>query len=345
MSEPVVATLDIGGTKIAGALVASDGRLLVRTQRPTPARAGSEELSAVLRGVIDELRATRTWPRTQAVGIASTGPVDSHAGTVSPVNIPGWRSYAITRQVGEMAGGLPVVLLGDAVAMAMGEQWLGAARDVDGALCVVVSTGVGGGLVIDGRVYRGPTGNAGHIGHISVELDGDLCVCGARGCVERMASGPSILRTALGLGWTPDRASEATTAGVASAARSGDAAALGAFDRAAKALAAGVAAVASLLDLRLVVIGGGVAEAGDVLFDPLRDHLTEYAKLPFVDRVEVRPAALGRDAGLVGAALAAFVECREHTADRPPANDVLQEGAVPNPAVTSYPGHGASVED
>jgi glucokinase len=255
--------------------------------------------------VIAELRAVPQWPAAVAVGIGSAGPVDASVGTVSPVNVPGWRDYPLVAGVTEAVGGLPVVLTGDGVAIAAAEHWLGAARGHDNAVCMVVSTGVGGGLVLGGRVYPGPTGNAGHIGHISVDLDGDPCPCGSRGCVERIASGPNIARRALESGWRPPAGAEPTAAAVADSARAGDPVALASFDRAAQALAAGIAATANLVELGIVVIGGGVAGAGPLLFDPLRAHLARYATLSFTSGMKVVPALLGTDAGLVGAAAAA----------------------------------------
>ncbi|MGH3323915.1 MAG: ROK family protein, partial [Streptomyces sp.] len=203
MHTDLVVALDVGGTKIAGALVDSGGGLLQRAQRPTPARAHGERVLAAVGEVLDELAASPLWPDARAVGIGSAGPVDAKAGTVSPVNIPGWRDYPLVDGVRERTGGLPVTLVGDGVAMAAAEHWQGAARGRTGALCLVVSTGVGGGLILGGALHPGPTGNAGHIGHISVDLDGDSCPCGGRGCVERIASGPNISRRALAEGWRP----------------------------------------------------------------------------------------------------------------------------------------------
>lgn len=302
---PLVAALDIGGTKIAGALIDREGRLLVRALRPTPPSADGETVMGAVGEVVDELRAAPQWSGAIAVGIGSAGPVDAVHGTVSPVNVPGWRDFPLVQRVGDAVGGLPVVLTGDGVAMTAAEHWQGAARGYDNALCMVVSTGVGGGLVLGGALLPGPTGNAGHIGHISVDLDGDPCPCGSRGCVERIASGPNIARRALEGGWRPPSGAAATAASVAAAARDGDAVALASFDRAAQALAAGIAATATLVEIHVAVVGGGVSAAGPILFDPLRDHLSRYATLSFAAGVDVVPAKLGTDAGLVGAAAAA----------------------------------------
>ncbi|GGV91800.1 hypothetical protein GCM10015535_51100 [Streptomyces gelaticus] len=305
MHTDLVAALDVGGTKIAAALVDGDGALLVRAQRPTPAREGAETVMGAVAEVLAELSGSPLWGRATAVGIGSAGPVDASAGTVSPVNVPGWRDFPLVERVGKAVGGLPVELVGDGVAMTAAEHWLGAARGYDNALCMVVSTGVGGGLVLGGELHPGPTGNAGHIGHVSVDLDGAPCPCGSRGCVERIASGPNIARRALEAGWRPGPDGDASAAAVAAAARAGDPVALASFERAAQALAAGIAATAALVEIDIAVIGGGVAGAGDILFAPLRRALQRYATLSFIRQIEVAPAVMGTDAGLVGAAAAA----------------------------------------
>ncbi|WP_327394693.1 ROK family protein [Streptomyces phaeochromogenes] len=306
MHTDLVAALDIGGTKIAGALVDGHGRILLRAQRPTPAQEGGETVMAAVDAVLGELTASPLWSRATAIGIGSAGPVDASAGTVSPVNVPGWRDYPLVERVRAATAGLPVELIGDGVAITAAEHWQGAARGHDNALCMVVSTGVGGGLVLGGQLHPGPTGNAGHIGHISVELDGDRCPCGSRGCVERIASGPNIARRAIEGGWQPGAEGDTSAAAVAASARAGDPVAVASFERAAQALAAGIAATATLVEIDIAVIGGGVGKAGDVLFTPLRAALRDYATLSFVQRLTVTPAQMGTDAGLVGAAAAAL---------------------------------------
>jgi len=310
----VYAALDIGGTKIAGALVDEEGSVVHRAELPTPARESAQRMARTIDAVIDTLSAAPAWGTVRGVGIASAGPVDTAAGTVSPVNIPAWRDFPLVESVRAhplLLTGLEPVLLGDAVAMAAAEHWLGAARGVDNALCMVVSTGVGGGYVLGGRLHPGPSGNAGHIGHISVGIDGPPCACGARGCVEGYASGTAITRYAVQTGWSPGPGSQPSAAAVAASAREGDERALAAYDRSARALAAAIAGSAALLEIEVAVIGGGVAQAGETLFTPLRRHLRAFAVLDFVRDLKVRPAALARDAGLIGAAAAArqqFVE-------------------------------------
>ncbi|NEY34781.1 ROK family protein, partial [Streptomyces sp. PRKS01-65] len=327
----VYGALDIGGTKIAGALVDPRGRLLARSECPTPAREPAETLMGAVTGVLDELAGHPAWRDLARLGIASAGPVDMAAGTVSPVNIPGWRGFPLVERVRShprVPAHADPVLIGDAVAMAAAEHWRGAARGVDSALCMVVSTGIGGGLVLGGRLHAGRTGNAGHIGHISVDLDGSVCPCGARGCVEGLASGTAIAARALAAGWRPPAGVAATAAAVAAAARAGDPVALAAYERAAQALAAAIAATTALVELDLVVIGGGVAQAGDTLFAPLRRHMAGYATLDFTRGVPIVPAELALDAGLIGAAAVAAA----------PLARSAGTGGTAVPAVTSPPG-------
>jgi glucokinase len=193
--------------------------------------------------------------------------------------------------------GVPVRLAGDGLCMALGEHWRGAGEGAAFMLGMVISTGIGGGLVLDGAPYDGRTGNAGHVGHTIVDVDGPPCRCGARGCVEAIASGPNLVAWARAQGWSGADAKE-----LAAAAAAGDDLALRAFRRGARAVAAMIASVAAVCDLDLVVIGGGVANAGSVLFDPLREALGGYAAIDFTRGVRVLPAALGGEAGLVGAA-------------------------------------------
>ncbi|WP_443067691.1 ROK family protein [Streptomyces sp. NBC_01351] len=302
--------IDIGGTKIAGALVHPDGTMTATTRRPTPRGAdgaGADAVMGAVAEVVAELSDSPLWSSAVRCGIGSAGPVDASRGTVSPVNIGAWREFPLQARVeAELAARgaeLPTVLAGDGVAMTAAEHWLGAARGHANALCMVVSTGVGGGLILNNQLHPGPTGNAGHIGHISVAFDGEPCACGGHGCVESIASGTAIARWALAQGWTP--ADDATAAGVAAAAQAGDPVALAAFDRAGRALAAAIAATATLVETDIAVIGGGVAASGDTLFEPIRRHLASYATLSFVRDLQVVPATLGTHAGLIGAAAAA----------------------------------------
>jgi glucokinase len=235
-----------------------------------------------------------------AAGVCSAGPVDVTAGTVSPINIVAWQRFPLRDRVAAALPDVPVRLAGDGLCMALGEHWCGAGRGARFVLGMVVSTGVGGGLVLDGKPYHGRTGNAGHVGHVVVELDGQPCSCGGHGCVETVASGPWMTRWALANGWAGPPGADAVALGQAAAA--GDPLALHAFHRSATALAAMIASVGAVCDLDLVVVGGGVARSGAILFDPLRAALADYAGLSFIRGLRVVPAALGSDAGLIGAA-------------------------------------------
>lgn len=291
--------LDIGGTKIAAALADTVGALVYRAQRPTPATGTAEQVWDVVAAMIADamLAAGGT---VDSVGIASAGPIDLNSGTVSPINIGSWRGFPLRDRVAAAVPDVPVQLGGDGVCMALGEHWRGAGRGARYLLGMVVSTGVGGGLVLDGSPYLGRTGNAGHVGHVVVEDAGRPCSCGGRGCVETVASGPSMVRWARENGWSAPLGAGAKE--LADAAAAGDVLAMQAFRRGATALAAMIASVGAVCDLNLVVIGGGVAKSGNLLFDPLRAALADYARLDFLAGLRLLPAELGGDAGLVGAA-------------------------------------------
>jgi glucokinase len=296
MSELTLA-LDIGGTKIAAALVDTDGAIVASDLRPTPRRADAEAVWAVVKTLIVQLTAGH---RVRGAGIASAGPIHLPTGTVSPINLTAWRDFPIRDRVAAALPGLPVRLGGDGLCMALGEHWRGAGQDAPFLLGMVVSTGVGGGLVLDGAPYDGRTGNAGHVGHVVVDIDGPPCPCGGHGCVEAIAGGPRMAQWARENGWEAPSDADAKQLGDAAAA--GDEVAVRAFRRGATAVAAMIASVAAVCDLDLVVIGGGVAKSGRLLFDPMRAALARYARLDFIADVKVVPAQLGGDAGLVGAA-------------------------------------------
>ena len=291
--------VDIGGTKIAVGLVDSAGELVHTAVEPTPKDQQAEHVWGVLDQMIaDAARVANGGVR--AVGIGSAGPIDAAAGTVSPVNIVSWQGFPLRDRVAAVMPDVPVRLAGDAICMALGEHWRGAGRGARFVLGMVVSTGVGGGLVLDGKPYHGRTGNAGHVGHVVVELDGQPCPCGGHGYVETVASGPWMTRWALANGWAGPPGADAVA--LADAAESGDPVAVRAFQRGATALAAMIASVGAVCDLDLVVIGGGVANSGRTLFDPLEAALANYTGLSFIRGLRVVPAALGGDAGLIGAA-------------------------------------------
>ncbi|MGH9122125.1 MAG: ROK family protein [Acidimicrobiales bacterium] len=187
----VVLALDIGGTKMAGGLVDPDGELLFARAARTPHTSDPEEVFAVLAGLATEALAAAGRARALACGVGCGGPMLPGGTEVSPLNIPAWRGFPLLGRLEQLTG-LPTVVDNDAKALALGEGWRGVARGRSTYLAMVVSTGVGGGVVVDGRLLDGDNCNAGHIGHLIVEPDGRTCVCGAQGCLEAEVSGPSI---------------------------------------------------------------------------------------------------------------------------------------------------------
>ena len=296
-AEHDVLAVDIGGTKLAAALVGPDGSLLATARRPTPVTADPEEVWSALSGAVDELGADRVG----AVGIGCGGPMREEL--VSPLNIAAWREFPLAERMRGVWPGVPVVLRNDAIAMAVGEHAHGAGRGARAFLGIVVSTGVGGGIVIDGEAVPGPSGNAGHIGHVVVDPDGPACACGGRGCLEAIARGPAVVAWAQEQGWTSDSPDGRS---LVASARTGDAVALAALTRAGRALGVACASTAALLDLDVIAIGGGLAAAGDLLLAPASAAFERHAGMDFVRRCRLEPAALGADAGLVGAGVLAL---------------------------------------
>ncbi|WP_312888426.1 ROK family protein [Nonomuraea rhodomycinica] len=468
----MILAIDVGGTKLAAGLVGHDGAVLAARRVATPQGADAETLWKTLSGLVESLVApgalvSARGPLTGAfdgsveftgpvegvgavgfpgpvegVGVGCGGPMRWPAGEVSPLNIPGWRGFPLRARLAERFPGVPVRLHNDAVCVAVAEHWRGAGQGTRDMLGMVVSTGVGGGLVLGGRLMDGGTGNAGHIGHVVVQpVDGPPCGCGGRGCLEAVARGPALTAWALARGWVPGggvpadlpgrlgdgkrrpadvegppgerpgrlgrpgerpedvagprgrregppehvgerpghrggppedvgerpgrrggrledvggppgrrggrpedvagrpwgrggrrgdgegrpgrlggrprdlprrpqdvpgrayrEEREVTARTLAADARAGDEVAMAAMRRAGHALGVAIASATHLCDLDLVTVGGGVAQAGEPLFGPLEEALRAHARMGFARRVRVTPAALGQDAGLVGAA-------------------------------------------
>ncbi|PRX97074.1 ROK family protein [Allonocardiopsis opalescens] len=295
-----VLAIDIGGTKIAAALVGPAGAVRAQVRVPTPRGTDdAERVWAAVRAALERVRAQAGPGGADGLGVCCAGPVDLAAGTVSPVNIPAWRGFPLIERLSALVPG-PVELAGDGMCAALGEYGAGAGRGSAAMLGMVVSTGVGGGLVLDGRPYLGPTGNAGHIGHVLVEPGGEPCGCGSAGCLETVAAGPYLAAWARRRGW--EAPPEAGPRELAEAARRGLPVAVESFERAGRALGTAIAGAAALFDLDRVVIGGGVAESGEVLLGPVRRHVRALARLGFQRRLRVERSALGGAAGLVGAA-------------------------------------------
>ena len=293
--------IDVGGTKLAAGRVRADGSVQVRAQGPTPRTKDGEEVWSALMSVVGDVVA---GDEPDFVGVGCGGPMRWPEGEVSPLNITAWQDFPLRQRLRERFPGAVVRVHNDAVAMAVGEHWRGTGRGARHFLGVVVSTGVGGGLVVDDRIVHGGTGNAGHVGHVVVDPHGPPCACGGVGCLEAIARGPAVVAWAHEQGWR-SRHSDSSGVALAQDARDGDAIAVAAFTRAGSALGVGLASVAATLDLEAIAVGGGLAQAGEVLFGPARVAFDRHARLGFIRDCRISAGELGGDAGLVGAA--AFV--------------------------------------
>ncbi|MGQ0463731.1 MAG: ROK family protein [Sporichthyaceae bacterium] len=293
--------VDIGGTKLAVGLVDSTGRVLRSERAATPTAADPEVVWTALAGLVDRVRT----PEIVGVGVGCGGPMRWPSGEVSPLNIRGWREFPLRDRLAAHCG-VPTRVHNDAIAVAIAEHWRGAGQGHRNVLGMVVSTGVGGGLVLGGRVVDGASGNAGHVGHVVVDPSGPECECGGRGCVEAIASGPRTLAWATARGWVPRaggaRDGAADGASLARDALAGQPIAVAALARAGAALGTAIASAVAVCDVEIVCVGGGLSQAGEPLWGPLREAYRAHAGLFFARSVQVVPAALGQDAGLVGAA-------------------------------------------
>ena len=302
--------IDIGGTKVAGGVVDEHGRIIEKLKRPTPAASPARTAQVI----VEVVSTLRTRHQVEAVGLGAAGFVDDDRGSVLFAPHLAWREEPLRKQVADLVG-LPVVVENDANASAWAELRFGAARDQEHVLLIAVGTGIGAGLVLSGEVYRGRWGLAGEPGHYRVVPDGRLCGCGNRGCWEQYASGNALEYEARDFARrTPGSAvrllqlSGGSLDGIGGqqitqAASEGDPGALRCFDIVGGWLGQGLADLAAILDPGCFIIGGGVSEAGDLLLNPARaafeKGLTGGHHRP---SAEIRRAALGADAGLVGAA-------------------------------------------
>ena len=311
--EPRAIGIDIGGTKIAGGVVTGDGRILDRTRVPTPRDEGEATLVAVL-AAADELLARN--PGVVAIGVGAAGLVEWPGGHARWAPNNSYRHLELRRLVGERTG-LPTLVDNDGNAAAWAEARFGAGAGCDDLVLVTVGTGIGGGLVLGGRLYHGEQGFAGELGHLIVAPDGDRCACGNRGCLEAMASGSALGRLgreAAAADPGGRLAALAAAAGapvtgeiVFAAAGEGDKAALALFERIGHWLGVGIASLVTIFDPDLVVVGGGVAATGDLLLAPARASFDRYVHgRDHRDLPPVVPTRLGDDAGLVGAAALAL---------------------------------------
>mgnify|MGYP000905983071 FL=1 len=303
--------IDVGGTKVLGGVVDESGKVLTTARKDTP-RQGGSALTQTIADVAKELLQQHS---VASVGVSAAGFVSSDRKTMlATPNIADWNGVDLDHQLTALIG-LPVVIENDANAAAWGEAKFGAGKNQDHMMMLTVGTGIGGGIVVNGALYRGAFGIAAEFGHMRVVPDGHICGCGARGCFEQYASGNALLRHAReAINASPEVArnllsrGDGTVAGltgqaITEAARDGDAVAVAAFNTTGQWLGAGIASLAVLLDPACVVFGGGVIDAGEILLKPTRESLER--NMPFAGKhpyPEIIAAQLGNEAGLVGVA-------------------------------------------
>ncbi len=302
--------IDVGGTKIAGGVVDEQGHILATARRESPA-TDTDAIEHAIEELVAELRSDH---EVVAVGVGAAGFVDSKRSTVLFAPNLAWRDEPLRADL-EKRIDLPVVIENDANAAAWGEFTFGAGEDVQDTLLVTVGTGVGGGIVLNGSLHRGAFGVAAEIGHMRVVPDGRICGCGNRGCWEQYASGTALVRD------TKEQAAQGSLiarglldrAGgvvddisgplITEAAREGDSFAREQLASLGRWLGEGIASLTAVLDPAVVVIGGGVSEAGDLLLDPVRAHFkANLTGRHYRPELEVRAALLGNKAGMIGAA-------------------------------------------
>ncbi len=302
--------VDLGGTQIRVILRDADGNIVSRASALTQASDGQEQVIARIIETVRQAVGATPWGAIQGIGIGVPGPVDPWTGVVLQApNLPGWRDVPI-RAIVQSAFGVPVEVGNDANLAALGEHMYGAGVGVANLIYVTISTGIGGGIIADGKLLLGAKGLAGEFGHQTLVPDGPLCGCGNRGCLEALGSGTAIARMAreavtrgqgqklLELAQGSVEALDARI--VASAARAGDAVAQDILRCAATYVGIGLANVVNILNPELIVLGGGVTRMGELLFDPVREVIAQRA-MPAMRAVRIVPAALGGDVVLFGA--------------------------------------------
>ena len=304
-------TVDLGGSKILSVVAQSDGRRLGEDRRTTSAEEGPELVLERIGVSLETALANAGVQRGDlaAVGICSPGPCDIDAGVIRwGPNLPGWRDVPICRYLEERLG-VRACLENDANAAAVGEHVYGAGRGCRHLIYITVSTGIGGGLIIDGRLYRGATGVAGELGHMTIEPDGPVCGCGNRGCLEALASGTAIAARGEELvaqGGSPllvrlvQEQGELTAAIVGQAAEAGDSASRDIIQRAGYYLGIGLASYVNIFNPEVIIIGGGLAKMGELLLGPARAEMEARAMPEALKAVQLKSAELGDYVGVMG---------------------------------------------
>ena len=305
--------VDVGGTNVKVALVGDDGAIANSNTVPTRAEMGYEyTISNIKKAINDLIKEAKVEKHDiKGIGFGLPGQIDCANGVVRLLpNIPGWVNVPLAKIISDEFG-IPVKLDNDVRCAALGELKYGAGKGCQNLVCITVGTGIGSGLIINGKLVRGAANAAGEIGHIKLAMnDGPLCGCGDRACLEAYASGPSIVAMAedyiKGGKSTKFRElanPDITPYIVSEAAKQGDAVALKIFQVMGEYIGIGLASVVNLLNPEKIIIGGGVADAGDILFNPIRETIKKRAMKISADAVEVVKAQLGNTAGVIGAGL------------------------------------------
>ena len=305
--------IDVGGTNVKIALVDNKGKIIYSNSIPTRAEMGYEYTINNMKEAITELiKETKSDPKNiESIGFGFPGQIDYQKGIVRLApNIPGWVDVPIA-EIMEKEFGIPTRVDNDVRCAALGELNYGAGQGCDNLICITVGTGIGSGLVINGKLVRGASNAAGEIGHIKLDMNGGpLCGCGDRGCLEAFASGPSIVALAeeyiKGGKSTKYRElanPDITPYIVSEAAKQGDPVAKRIFTIVGEYIGIGLASVVNLLNPEKIIIGGGVAAAGDLLLTPIKESLIKRAMPIAGSAVEIVPAQLGNSAGVIGASL------------------------------------------
>ncbi len=306
--------IDVGGTNVKIALVDSNGKIGYSDTIPTRAEMGYEyTVNNMKQAIRDLLTETKLSPKDiEGIGFGLPGQVDFKSGIVRLItNIPGWVEIPLAKMI-EDEFHIPTRIDNDVRCAALGELNFGAGKGCENLICITVGTGIGSGLIVNGKLIRGASNAAGEIGHIKLQMhDGPICGCGDTGCLEAFASGPSIVAMAeeyiMGGKSTKYRemanGNDITPFIVAEAAKAGDAVAQRIYTKMGEYIGIGLASVVNLLNPEKIIIGGGVAGAGDILMNPLKETLKKRAMKIAGDTVEVVPAQLGNTAGVIGASL------------------------------------------
>lgn len=310
--KEIVLAADLGGTNLRMAAVDREGRILHRTKHDTPKSERADEIVTAITEASNEcLKAVRKKGWIKAFGAAVPATLNSPEGIILKApNLPALDGFRFSATVSDELN-LPVVLENDANAAAIGENWLGAARGVQNSICVTLGTGVGGGIIIDGRILRGVDGTAGEIGHICVEPLGEPCGCGSRGCVEQYSSATAIVRLTRELENQYPKSvllsrPRLTALDVFEAGKSGDELALEVFRKMGFYLGIALADLINVLNPEIIVIGGGAAAGWELFIGHVQDQINKRAFDEPAKRARLVRAEVGDDAGILGAAKLAF---------------------------------------